>query len=176
MNIWLIVFIIFILLFVMYLYNGLIHKKSKAAYAYSGMDVILKKRSDLVPGLVNVVKAYAKHEQEILSRTTEIRNRVVEPIEDTAEKLKLEGALTGLLNNINAVAENYPDLKADEHFLQLQRAVNEVEEQLSAARRAYNAAVYDFNTGLETFPSGIIAKLMRYKRKPFFKIAEKETL
>ncbi len=174
MEYFLIICNIILLLFVIYLYNNLINQKNKVHYAFAGVDVALKKRSDLVPNLVASVKAYAKHEEALFTKVTEIRNKAITKTEANKEKFNLENTLTELLKRITVIAEDYPDLKANENFLQLQQTLSEIEEQLSAARRAYNAMVLDFNNSVEMFPSNIMAKSMNYTRKESFSVTEEE--
>ena len=164
---------IFLLIGVL-LYNNLIGKKNKIEEAYSSVDVMLKKRTDLVPQLVNTVKGYVKHEKEILTEITKLRERIVEKKTDEGERIGLEDQLDSMLGKLQVAVEAYPDLKANENFLLLQSSLNKVEEQLSASRRAYNAAVCAFNNSLEMFPSNIVAKFMGYSPKTMFSIKPSE--
>ncbi|WP_127141258.1 LemA family protein [Flagellimonas marinaquae] len=163
-----------ILLLGILLFNNLISKKNKVEEAYSGIDVMLKKRTDLIPRLVNTVKGAMKHERETLAELTQLREKLLN--QDTApdERFTMENRLGKLLANIQLRAEAYPDLKANQNFLLLQSSLNEVEEQLSAARRAYNAAVNSFNNGIEMFPSNLVAKLMGYTNRTLFTIEPSE--
>ncbi|TXN34874.1 LemA family protein [Flagellimonas hymeniacidonis] len=163
------------LLLLIFVYNNLISKKNKVLEAFSSIDVIFKKRTDLIPRLVSTVKGYMKHERETLTEITKIREQIINDNLDSDQRVVLENKMDGMLGKLNIAVEAYPDLKAGENFLQLQASLNEVEEQLSAARRAYNAAVNDFNNAIEMFPSNIIAKLMGYKQKLLFKIDPSET-
>lgn len=162
-----------ILIFIV-IYNGLISKKNNVEYAFSSIDVMLKKRRDLIPNLVDSVKQYMQHESSLLTQITELRNSVMKAPEGSSEQFNLENKLSAALGQMKIAVENYPDLKANTNFLQLQAALNEVEEQISASRRAFNAAVYDFNNGVEMFPSNIVAGMMGYKRKDSFEIPEAE--
>lgn len=148
------------------IYNMLVGRKNQVENAFSSIDVMLKKRHDLIPGLVATVKQYAAHEQATLTQLTELRARAAGA--GPSERVGLENQLTQALGRIMVVAENYPTLMANESFQQLQRTLNEVEEQLSAARRAYNAAVTDFNNALEMFPTNVVGKAMSYERRPLF--------
>ncbi|MFC4219425.1 LemA family protein [Flagellimonas marina] len=169
-------FIIFgsFVLLIIFLFNNLIAKKNKTEEAYSSIDVMLKKRTDLVPRLISTVKGYMAHERETLMEITQLREKIINENPMANDRFHLESQLGMMLGKLQVRAEAYPDLKASENFLQLQAALNEVEEQLSAARRAYNAAVNSFNNALEMFPSNIMAKMMGYSRKTLFVIAEEE--
>jgi len=152
-------------------YNRLIGLKNQTDYARGTIDALLKKRYDLIPNLVETVKAYAQHERATLEQVTELRSRVGRAKSDD-ERFKLEGELTGLLGRLLVQLEAYPELKANENFLQLQAALNEIEEQLAAARRAYNAAVVQFNNAVEMFPSNMVADWMGLKPRPVFEVEE----
>src|SRR4030042_10193 len=164
------VFIVFCILIV----NSLIAKKNQVRNAEGGIDAILKKRFDLIPNLVDTVKNYMKHERETLSAVTGMRTKTLSPDLTAEEKARIYAQLERTLGSIMLTAEQYPDLKASENFLQLQAALNETEEQISAARRAYNASVTDYNNALEMFPSNVFAILLRYKPKLLFTAAEGE--
>lgn len=164
----------FIILVFILIYNGLISKKNQVEYAFSSIDVNLKKRHDLIPNLIAAVKEFMKHEEKLLVGITELRAQAMNPNISEGERLDAEGKLSSSLGALNVAVENYPDLKSNTNFLQLQASLNEVEEQISASRRAYNAAVMDYNNGLEMFPSNIVAGMMRYKRKESFEIPEME--
>lgn len=156
------------------IYNGLVRKKNDVENAFGGMDVQLKKRYDLIPNLVATVKEYASHEKELLERVTQLRAKVTNDQLSNDEKVALDNEISQTLGGIMVAVENYPDLKANENFLNLQRTLNEVESQISAARRAYNSAVTDYNNGVETFPNSIIAGMMKYRRKEVFVIPDVE--
>jgi len=155
-------------------YNGLIRKKNEVDNAFGGIDVQLKKRYDLIPNLVATVQQYASHEKELLEKITQLRAKAVGGNLSNDEKVDLDNQISGALRSIMVSVENYPDLKASENFLNLQRSLNEVESQISAARRAYNAAVTDFNNGIETFPGNLMAGMMGLSRKQVFEIPEAE--
>ena len=154
------------------IYNSLTRKKNAIDNAYSSMDVMLKKRYDLIPQLVDTVKGYMQHEKDALIQLTQLRQRVISTEVNINEKVELDNKINTGLQNIVAGFENYPALKASENFLQLQGAINESEEQLAASRRFYNAAVNDYHNGIEMFPSSWIASMMGLKHKTFFSIAE----
>ena len=169
-----ILIIVLILLFCVFLYNNLISKKNKVEESYSSIDVMLKKRTDLIPQLISTVKGAIQHERETLSELTQLRERLLDKTVDTEERFQLESQLGIMLGKLQVRAEAYPDLKANQNFLLLQSSLNEVEEQLSAARRAYNAAVNSFNNAIEMFPSNLMGKMMHYSKKPLFTIKDEE--
>ncbi|GAB4515835.1 MAG: LemA family protein [Allomuricauda sp.] len=163
-----------ILLLGILLFNNLISKKNKVEEAYSGIDVMLKKRTDLIPRLVNTVKGAMQHERETLTELTQLREKLLNKETSPNDRFTMENQLGKLLGNIQLRAEAYPELKANQNFALLQNSLNEMEEQLSAARRAYNAAVNSFNNGMEMFPSNIVAKLMGYTNRTLFTIEPAE--
>lgn len=162
-----ILFIAFLSL-VIFLFNNLIAKKNKVHEAFSSIDVMLKKRTDLVPQLVKTVKGYMVHERETLSEITKLREKIVAQDHTNEERLNLENQMNQMLGKLQIAVEAYPDLKSSENFLLLQSSLNEVEEQISAARRSYNAAVNSFNNALEMFPSNFMGKIMGYSSRTFF--------
>lgn len=166
--------IILFIIITIIIYNGLIGKKNQVENAFGSIDVMLKKRYDLIPNLVESVKAYMKHEKETLTNITAMRTEAISGSCSVEEKIQLENQISGMMHNIMVAVENYPDLKASEQFTLLQRSWNEAEEQISAARRAYNAAVTDYNNGVEQFPSSIFASKLGYQRKAVFIIPEIE--
>lgn len=170
----LIALLVAVLLIGVLIYNGLVAKKNQVEYAFAGMDAMLKKRYDLIPNLVASVKQYAKHEQDTLTRITELRSRAVAGGLSESERVEIDKQLTKAVSGLMVAVEAYPELKANENFLQLQRSLNEVEEQISAARRAYNASVTDYNNALEMFPSNLVAGMLGYKRRALFEIPEAE--
>ena len=159
-------------LVIIVIYNNLIQKKNAIDNAYFSMDVMLKKRYDLIPQLVDTVKGYMHHEKDVLIQLTELRQKALTANLDTNEKVELDNRINSGLQNIVAGFENYPQLKASDNFLHLQRSINETEEQLAASRRFYNAAVNDYHNGIEMFPANIVASWMGLKHKTFFEIAE----
>ncbi len=157
------------------IYNGLVRKRNEVDNAFGGMDVQLKKRYDLIPNLVATVKQYATHEKETLTNITEMRAKATAGGDlSNDEKVALDNQISAGMRKIMVAVENYPDLKANENFMNLQRSLNEVESQISAARRTYNAVVTDFNNGIQVFPSNIIAGMMNLKTKKVFEIIEEE--
>ena len=170
----LLVIILFIVLLAVLLYNSLIRKKNEVDNAFGGIDVQLKKRYDLIPNLVATVQQYAAHEKELLQKVTELRAQALSGNLSNNEKVVVDNQMSGALRNLMVSVENYPELKANENFLHLQRNLNEVESQISAARRAYNASVTNFNNGIETFPGNIMAGMMGLSRKQVFEIPDTE--
>jgi LemA protein len=156
------------------MYNSLVGKKNAVENAFSSIDVMCKKRYDLIPNLVATVKQYAAHESGTLEKVTALRNKAAAGNLSPDETVQLNNQLTHALGGLMVQVEAYPQLKANENFMQLQRALNETEEQLSASRRAFNAAVTDYNNAVEMFPTNIMAGMMSYKRRQLFEAAENE--
>jgi LemA protein len=154
--------------------NTLIKRKNQVQNIFGSIDALLKKRYDLIPNLISTVQNYMKHEKTVLYELTEMRTKALNPNINEEEKIKIQNDVSQALDGILVAVEAYPDLKASENFIQLQGALNEVEEQISAARRAYNSAVTDYNNAVETIPSNIVAFLMRYKRKSIMETPENE--
>jgi LemA protein len=150
------------------IYNGLVGRRNQVRNAFSSIDVYLKKRFDLIPDLVETVKGFARHEEALFTRVIEARNRIASGNLGDSERLRLEGELGPGVQRLLAVAEAYPELRSGEHFLNLQRNLTEIEEQISAARRAYNAAVLEINNAVETFPSNLVANAFGFQRRDFF--------
>jgi len=158
------------LLYWMVVYNGLVTKRNAVRSTFSGIDVQLKKRWDLIPRLVEVVKGYAAHEKEVFMKVTEARKLAMESRDDDYSRMSNEQVIAQETPKIMALAEKYPELKADDQFLWLQRNLTEIESQISASRRAYNATVLRYNNSLQTFPSSIIASKHEFKAMDFFSI------
>src|SRR3989339_352522 len=154
-------------------YNGLIRLKNRTDEAFSDIDVQLKRRHDLIPNLVETVKGYATHERELFENVTKARANAISA-QGVADKSKAENMLTETLKSIFAVAENYPDLKASQNFLQLQDELSDTENKIQAARRFYNGNVRDFNIQLEVFPNNMIAGVLSFKKFEFFEAGEAE--
>lgn len=170
----LIAIVVIILIAVAAIYNSLIGRRNQVHNAESSVDVMLKKRHDLIPNLVETVKQYTNHEKEVLENITALRSKLVSQSLDKSERNMLERELTKGLQQLSISVENYPDLKANENFLNLQYNLNEIESQISASRRAHNAAVLSYNNGLDKFPSNIIAGFFNFKREEFFDIIPSE--
>lgn len=164
-----IVLIAVILLWIIMSYNGFVKLKNSVEEAFSTMDVYLKKRYDLIPNLVETVKGYAGHEKETLQNVTEARN-MAQNAATVEEKLANENMLSGTLKSLFAVSENYPDLKANQNFMDLQKQLQTVEEDIANARKFYNAIVKMLNTRVEMFPSNLIARLFHFSRQPMFEV------
>ncbi len=159
------------LLLVVAIYNSLIKLKNRALEAWSDIDVQLKRRYNLIPNLVNTVKGYATHEREVFENVTEARSKAINA-EGLEEKAKAENMLSQTLKSLFAVAENYPDLKASQNFLQLQNEIRDTEDKVQAARRFYNANVRDMNIKTESFPSNIIAGIFGFKKMNLFELED----
>lgn len=163
-----------LLIAVIVIYNGLVTKRNMVRNAFSTIDVNLRKRHDLIPNLVETVKAYAAHEKDTFTELSEARNRAQSGNLSDSERLREEEKIGPRVNRLLAVAEAYPELRSNRQFLNLQRNLSEVEEQLSAARRAYNAAVFDNNNAVETFPGVFFAQTFNFKRQYFFEASGNE--
>ena len=174
LNVWLIlaVFIIWLIS----LYNSLIRLRNQAEEGWSDIDVQLKRRYDLIPNLVQTVKGYAKHEEGVFTKVTEARTLAMSATGAEA-KGQAENMLSGALKSLFAVAENYPELKANANFLDLQRELADTENKIQASRRFYNGTVRDLNTKIETFPTRLVAGMFGFSHMDFFKLddeSEKE--
>ncbi|OGK10060.1 hypothetical protein A2767_00330 [Candidatus Roizmanbacteria bacterium RIFCSPHIGHO2_01_FULL_35_10] len=154
-------------------YNGLVVLKTRIKEAFSGIDVQLKRRSDLIPNLVETVKGYAKHERGVFNEVTKARSALM-TAKSPAEKAEANNMLTGALKSLFAVAEAYPDLKASENFKDLQRQLGDTEDKIAYSRQFYNSNVLDYNTKVKMFPSNLIANLFGFKEEEFFEAGEEE--
>jgi LemA protein len=158
-----------VIVYAIIVFNRLVRTRQMANEAWSGIDVQLKRRSDLVPNLVESVKGYAAHEREVLQQVTELRGAArALPSDDVAGRAQAEGALSAALGKLLAVAENYPDLKASANFLELQRQLSDLENELQMARRYYNGAVRNLNVLVQSFPSTMIAGLFGFAQREYF--------
>ena len=153
------------------IYNGLVAKRQQCNEAFAGIDVQLKQRQNLVPNLVETVKGYAGHEQETLQQVIAARNSAIQA-HSPGETAEAEGALTAALGKLFALAEAYPDLKANTNFLQLQGELSAIEDKIAAARRFYNSAVGDYNTAVEQFPAAMFASGFGFEKREFFDLGE----
>jgi LemA protein len=152
------------------MYNQLVGLRNAVKNAFSQMDVQLKRRHDLIPNLVETVKGYMEHERETLEAVVEARQQAVSLTEGTAEQLKAEGELTKTLRSLFAVAENYPDLKANQNFLALQEEITSTENKISFARQHYNDSVMRLNNQIEMFPSNLVASTFRFTPAVFYEL------
>lgn len=155
------------------IYNGLVAKRQTCREAFAGIDVQLKQRQNLIPNLVETVKGYAGHEQDTLDRVIAARNAAIKA-SGPASSGMAEGALTSALGKLFALAESYPDLKANTNFLQLQQELSNIEDKIAAARRFYNSAVADYNTAMEQFPAAMFAGGFGFTRRDFFDLGEEQ--
>ncbi len=174
-TLWIILGIIFVLIVaIISMYNGLIRLKNRVDEAWSDIDVQLKRRYDLIPNLIETVKGYAAHERETLERVVQARNLAMsmQNSSDIDGKLQAENALSSTLKSIFALSENYPDLKANQNFLELQKELSDTENKIQASRRFYNGNVRDFNIRVQVFPTNIIAKQLGFSSRQFFEIED----
>lgn len=176
MPIWLIVIIVIVVLIVLYVisvYNSLVSLRNKVDDQYSQIDVELKRRFDLVPNLVETVKGYTKHEKETLEDVVKARNSYVSA-DSMQGQLEADGELTKAISKLFALAESYPDLKANENFMNLQTELSEIEQKIVYSRQFYNDSVLKLNNKIEMFPSNIIAGMFKFTKKQFFEAAKEE--
>jgi LemA protein len=175
MALWIIVgIIVLLLLWIIGMYNGFVKARIKIDNSWSDISVFLKKRFDLIPNLVNTVKGYAAHESQTLEKVVQARNAAVAvPPGDVQAAAQANQALGGALRSLFAVAESYPDLKANQNFLELQQALQNIEGDLGNARRYYNATVRDYNTSIQQFPGVILANMTGFKPREFFELEDK---
>jgi len=171
---WIVLIIIgAVLLYVIASYNGLISLKTRTEEAWSDITVQLKRRYDLIPNLVSAVRGYAKHEKGVFEEVTKARTEAMNA-KGMGAKAEAENSLAGALKSVFAVAENYPNLKANENFLQLQGELSETENKVEASRRFYNANVRDYNIKIKSFPTNTIANMFSFKAKDLFDVSESE--
>lgn len=169
----LIILIIIVLILVL-IYNSLVAKKNQVENIFASVDTMLKKRYDLIPNLVASVSKYMEYEKSLLTEVTKLRADASRPNISEGEKIALDAKVSSALGSIMVAVENYPELKANETIMHLQHSLNEVEEQISAARRAYNQAVTDYNNAIEMIPTSLMASVLSYKRKDVFAIIESQ--
>jgi LemA protein len=164
--------IIFLLGWLIFLYNKLVRLRNMSKEGWSGIEVQLKRRADLIPNVVEAVKGYMGHERNLLSKVTELRAKS-QSAREIGDKSRLEGELSRALANVFAVAEGYPDLKANQNFLDLQSQLGKIEEEIQLARRYYNGTVRELNIKIESFPSNLVAGFFRFTPAEFFEIEDK---
>jgi LemA protein len=165
--------VVILVLWVVIAYNGFVTLTQRVKEAWSDIDVQLKRRYDLIPNLVETVKGYAAHEAGTLTKVTEMRTRAMNATAP-ADKAQAENMLSGALKSLFAVAENYPNLKANENFLELQRQLEDTENKLQAARRFYNSVVQDLDTRLQRFPGNLIGGMAGFKPADYFQLSSDE--
>jgi LemA protein len=170
----LLIVIAFVILAIIGMYNSLIRLKVRVEEAWSDIDVQLKRRYDLIPNLIETVKGYAAHEQGTLQKVVEARNAAMAAQSggNAQKQAEAENVLSGTLKSIFALAESYPDLKANQNFLELQRELTDTEDKIQASRRFYNGNVRDFNIKLQVFPTNIIGNMLGFKSREFFEVTE----
>ena len=161
-----------VLLWAIFIYNSFVALVNRAKEAWADIEVQLKRRYDLIPNLVNTVKGYATHESSAFENVTKARNMAMGASGPTAEHAQAENMLTGALKSVFALAEAYPDLKANQNFLALQNELSDTENKIQAARRFYNTNVRDLNIKIESVPSNLIASLARFSKMEFFDLAD----
>lgn len=164
-----------IVLWAIYAYNRFVTLRNRAEEAWADIDVQLKRRYDLIPNLIDTVKGYAKHERETFEKVTQMRAEAMQGGGSRAEQAEKENMLTEALRSVFAVAENYPDLKANENFLELQRELTDTENKIQAARRFYNNTVMSYDTMRETFPMNVIANMFNFTEREYFELSEDDS-
>ncbi len=163
----------FVVLWLVLTFNGLVRRRYHVREAWSDIDVQLKRRHDLIPNLVETVKGYMAHERTVFEKVTEARTKAM-GANTKEEKLGAENALSNTLKTLFAVSENYPELKANANFLDLQRELADTENKIQASRRFYNGNVMDYNTKIDTFPTNLIAGAFGFKKEEFFGLEESQ--
>lgn len=164
--------VVLVAMFIFY-YNKFIRLGNQGDESFSGIDVQLKRRHDLIPNIVETVKGYAKHESSTLEKVVQARNMAMNAV-GVEHKAQAENMITGALKSLFALSESYPDLKANQNFINLQNTLSEIEDNIQNARRYYNAVIRDFNILCESFPSVIVAKMFNFSKRAFFEINETE--
>ncbi|MDO8619065.1 MAG: LemA family protein [Candidatus Daviesbacteria bacterium] len=173
MDIWIIGVVVLVILWLLSTYNSLVTLRNRVKEALSQIDVQLKRRSSLIPNLVETVKAYAKHEKSVFENVTKARSAMLGAT-SLSDKAKANDQLTGALKSLFAVAEAYPELKASENFKQLQDEISDTETKVSASRQFYNTNVLDLNNSLETIPTSLIGQTFGFTKEEFFKASDEE--
>ena len=168
------ILLVLIVLWAIFVFNGLVTLRNRAGEAWADIEVQLKRRYDLIPNLVNTVKGYATHESSAFENVTKARTAAMGAGSNIAQKGQAENMLTGALKSVFAIAEAYPDLKANTNFLALQNELSDTENKIQAARRFYNANVRDLNIKIESFPSNLMATMFGFTKKEFFDLADND--
>lgn len=166
---WIIWIIVAIAAYILFTYNSLVRQKNRAQEAWSDIDVQLKRRHNLIPNLIETVKGYAAHERATLDSVTQARTQALAAT-TPGEHAQAENALSSTLKSLFAVSENYPDLKSNTNFLELQRELSDTENKIQASRRFYNGVVRDYNTAIETAPNTMIASMFGFAKREFFEL------
>lgn len=166
--------LLLLVLAVIGLYNSFVRLRIKVDEAWSDIDTQLKRRYDLIPNIIETVKGYAKHEATTFENVVEARNKAMNAQGNVADQAQAENMLSGTLKSLFALAESYPELKANTNFLELQNTLREVEEHIQLSRRYYNGSVRDYNTAISVFPGSLIAGTFNFTKREFFEIAEQE--
>ncbi|NIZ01303.1 LemA family protein [Thalassospira lucentensis] len=174
---WIISAVVAVLVLLYFWYASIVTRRNAAEEALSGIDVQLKKRTDLIPNILKIAARFMEHEKTLLTEITELRTEVLKAAEQpgrdaTQKRFEMEAALEGKLSGLMVAVENYPDLKSHSNMLEAQRAYADVEEHISAARRSYNAAARRFKDAIQIFPGSAIAAMMGLKPLPFFEVSE----
>ncbi len=167
------VFVVLLALWAVGIYNNLVKLRNNRENAFANIDVQLKQRHDLIPQLVATVKGYANHEKEVLMRVTEARSAAMNAT-SINDKIQAENALTSALAGLKISLEAYPDLKANQNFLQLQNEISDIENKLAAVRRFFNSATKELNNAVQTFPSNLLAGIFGFKKEPMFEVPQAE--
>jgi LemA protein len=167
------IIVLILVIYIIYQYNGLIRLRNRVKNAWSQIDVQLKRRTDLIPNLVETVKGYAKHEKTVFENVTKARSSLMKA-KTVQENAEANNMLTDSLKSLFAVAENYPELKASENFRQLQAQLSETEDKIAYSRQFYNDTVLMFNNKVQMFPSNILASLFHFTEAEYFEIAESD--
>jgi LemA protein len=163
--------IVLLIGWIVMIYNGLVAMRQRVNQSFADIDVQLKQRHDLIPNLVETVKGYASHERGTLEAVVQARNAAISA-QGTAQVAAAENQLTGALRQLFALSEAYPDLKANQNFMQLQSEISDIENKLAASRRFFNNAVQEYNTGIEQFPAALFAGSMGFTKRDFFDLGE----
>ena len=169
----LLVVVVLVALWAAGIYNNLVKLRNNRENAFANIDVQLKQRHDLIPQLVATVKGYADHEKEVLTRVTEARTAAMNAT-TINDKIQAENALTSALAGLKVSVEAYPDLKANQNFLQLQNEIADIENKLAAVRRFFNSATKELNNAVQTFPSNLLAGIFGFKKEPMFEVSQSE--
>lgn len=163
--------VLLVLIYILLLYNGLVTLRVRIKEAWSGIEVQLKRRSSLIPNLIETVKGYAKHEKSVFENVTKARSAMLSA-KNPRQAAAAENMLTGALKTLFAVAEDYPDLKASDNFKELQEELSDTETKIAASRQFYNSNVMEYNTKIQVFPSILIARLFNFQKEDFFEADE----